>query len=89
MVADVADTGSGISPEVIEKSLFKPFFTTKEKGLGIGLYHCRNIVHAHGGRIEVESRVGRGSTFKVIFPAERVIDVKRKPGTEFSLQNER
>ncbi|MGO9613952.1 MAG: ATP-binding protein, partial [Dissulfurispiraceae bacterium] len=48
--------------------LFKPFKTTKKKGLGIGLYQCRQIVQAHNGRIEVQSEPGKGSIFKVYLP---------------------
>ena len=48
--------------------LFEPFVTTKRKGLGIGLYQCRQIIEAHGGRIEVESCVGGGSTFTLWLP---------------------
>ncbi len=66
----VADQGCGMSAEFIENRLFKPFSTTKNKGLGIGLYQCRRIVEAHGGRIEVESEVGRGTVFTVIFPGD-------------------
>ena len=65
----VQDNGSGMSKEFIEKSLFRPFQTTKKKGMGIGLYHCKTIIEAHGGRIEVESEEGRGTTFRVLLPA--------------------
>jgi len=57
--------------EFIRKSLFQPFKTTKKKGLGIGLYHSKAIVEAHGGRVEVESEPGKGSTFRVLLPASR------------------
>jgi len=56
-------------PDFVEKSLFKPFKSTKKKGLGIGLYQCKSIVEAHQGRIEAESQEGKGSTFRVILPA--------------------
>ena len=64
----VSDTGCGMSREFIETRLFKPFQTTKPKGMGIGLFHCKTIVEAHGGRIEVESEPGRGTTFRVFLP---------------------
>ena len=65
----VQDTGRGIPPEHRGK-LFAPFFTTKEKGLGLGLSVSYGIVKRHGGRIEVESEVGKGSTFTVWLPLE-------------------
>ncbi|MRR55642.1 MAG: PEP-CTERM system histidine kinase PrsK [Deltaproteobacteria bacterium] len=61
----VIDQGCGMSEEFLRTRLFKPFSTTKEKGLGIGLYQCRQIVEAHGGRIEVQSEAGKGSVFTV------------------------
>lgn len=64
----VSDNGRGMSREFIENSLFKPFRTTKKNGLGIGLYQCKTIVEAHGGKIEVESEEGKGSTFRVKLP---------------------
>ncbi len=64
----IRDNGCGMSREFIEKSLFRPFQTTKKQGMGIGLYHCKTIVEAHGGRIEVESQEGRGTTFRVSLP---------------------
>ena len=66
----VSDTGCGMSREFIETRLFKPFQTTKPKGMGIGLFHCKTIVEAHGGRIEVESEEGKGSTFRVFLPGK-------------------
>jgi two-component system NtrC family sensor kinase len=69
---EVADTGVGIPPENLAK-IFDPFFTTKEigRGTGLGLAVCYGIVHEHGGRVEVESAVGRGTTFTVTLPALR------------------
>lgn len=64
----VSDEGCGISDEFIRKNLFKPFRTTKSKGLGIGVYQCKQIVEAHGGRIDVESEVGKGTLFTVRLP---------------------
>ncbi|MFH1083015.1 MAG: ATP-binding protein [Pseudomonadota bacterium] len=64
----VRDNGCGISREFMEKSLFRPFQTTKKQGMGIGLYHCKTIIEAHGGRIEAESEEGKGTTFRVLLP---------------------
>lgn len=61
----VSDSGCGIPEEFLRTQLFSPFKTTKKKGLGIGLYQCRQIVEAHGGRIDVESTVGVGTVFTV------------------------
>ena len=60
------DDGCGISPENLER-IFRPFFTTKHRGTGLGLSIARNIIEANGGRIEVSSEVGRGTTFMVTF----------------------
>ena len=65
------DTGEGISPDHIEK-VFEPLFSTKVKGTGLGLVACENIIHAHGGSIEVSSEVGKGSTFIVKFPIKEI-----------------
>jgi putative PEP-CTERM system histidine kinase len=67
----VSDTGCGMSPEFIRTRLFRLFQTTKPKGMGIGLFHCKTIVEAHGGRIEVESQEGEGTTFRVLLPQQR------------------
>jgi putative PEP-CTERM system histidine kinase len=64
----VRDNGCGMSKEFIEKNLFRPFQTTKKQGMGIGLYHCKTIVEAHGGKIEVDSEEGKGTTFRVLLP---------------------
>jgi CheY-like chemotaxis protein/anti-sigma regulatory factor (Ser/Thr protein kinase) len=62
----VSDTGPGIAPEALSK-LFVPFFTTKQVGVGtgLGLSICERLVRASGGRIEVESQLGQGATFRV------------------------
>jgi putative PEP-CTERM system histidine kinase len=67
-VLQVSDNGCGISPEFLGQSLFRPFQTTKKKGIGIGMYQSKMIVEAHSGRIEVESEVGKGTTFRVLLP---------------------
>lgn len=64
----VTDHGSGIEPEFIKNGLFEPFKSTKAKGMGIGLYQCKQIVEAHGGRIEVRSAPGEGAEFTVWLP---------------------
>jgi two-component system sporulation sensor kinase A len=62
-----ADTGVGISEENISK-LFTPLFTTKAKGIGMGLAICKNIVEQHNGTIEVKSKAGQGTTFTIKLP---------------------
>jgi len=69
----VTDQGCGMSPRFIRNELFAPFKSTKLKGLGIGLYQCRQIVAAHGGRMEVASVEGKGTSFTVWFPANPVV----------------
>ena len=68
-VVEVSDTGAGI-PEAIRHRIFEPFFTSKPvgTGTGLGLALVRTIVTAHGGTIGFETEVGRGSTFRVVFP---------------------
>ncbi|MFZ4855858.1 MAG: XrtA/PEP-CTERM system histidine kinase PrsK [Desulfuromonadaceae bacterium] len=63
----VSDKGCGMTSRFIRTELFKPFRTTKKQGLGIGLYQCRQIMEAHGGRIEVSSLEGIGTEFTVWF----------------------
>lgn len=63
----VEDKGCGIDPGLLRDGLFKPFRSTKKRGMGIGLYHCRKIVETHGGSISVASRSGGGTTFTVKF----------------------
>jgi PAS domain S-box-containing protein len=75
VVIEIEDTGSGIAPSIVE-SIFDPFVTTKPVGSGLGLSICDSIVKGFGGTIEVESEVGRGSTFRVILP--RATDQPRR-----------
>lgn len=67
-VLTVADNGCGMGPAFVKDSLFRPFQSTKKKGLGIGMFQSRMIVERHGGSIQVESEVGAGTTFHVSFP---------------------
>ncbi len=69
----VADDGGGIPQEQINR-IFEPFYTTKKKGTGLGLMIVQRIVRTHGGRIELESRLGRGTTFRLWLPLH-----ERKP----------
>jgi len=63
----VTDDGQGIPPDVQAK-LFRPYFTTKRHGTGLGLFVIRRIAEAHGGTVEVNSIVGEGATFRVVLP---------------------
>lgn len=67
-VVSVTDSGCGMSPEFMRRSLFRPFSTTKKSGIGIGMFHSKMIVEAHYGRIEVESHEGKGTVFRVNLP---------------------
>jgi two-component system, NtrC family, sensor kinase len=69
VVVQVADTGRGISAEALPK-IFKPFFTTRTEGTGLGLSLANSIVQSHGGRIEVTSTPGKGTQFKVSLPVQ-------------------
>ncbi|MEA3349650.1 MAG: PAS domain S-box protein, partial [Chloroflexota bacterium] len=67
VMIEISDTGTGIPPENLEK-IFEPLFTTKSRGIGLGLAICKKLIAANGGKIEVESTVGEGSTFHVYVP---------------------
>ena len=64
---EIADTGSGMPQEVKDK-VFEPLFTTRAKGIGLGLAVCKSIVDRHEGHIEVSSKVGKGTTFNIKVP---------------------
>jgi signal transduction histidine kinase len=64
---EFADTGQGIAPESLEH-LFEPYYTTKEKGTGLGLALTKKLIEDHGGQMTVESEVGIGTTFTVALP---------------------
>ncbi len=68
----VTDTGRGMTQEFIQKRLFRPFQTTKSRGLGIGLYQCRHIIQSFGGTLIAESREGKGTRMIIRLPAREV-----------------
>ncbi|HEV3467880.1 MAG TPA: ATP-binding protein [Pyrinomonadaceae bacterium] len=74
----VADTGVGMDETFLRTRLYRPFATTKTKGIGLGLYTCREVVEAHGGRLEVESRLGVGTRFRVVLPSRLFISGDRR-----------
>lgn len=65
----VEDTGPGMTEDFIRTRLFHAFATTKKRGIGLGLYTCREIVESHGGRLEVKSKLGSGTRFRVVLPS--------------------
>jgi len=78
-IVAVADTGKGMTEEFVRDRLFHPFATTKKKGIGLGLYSCRDIVEQHNGRIEVSSKLDAGTEFRIVLPQqteERKAEVK-------------
>lgn len=72
---DVIDQGCGMSPAFLRDKLFKPFVSSKEGGFGIGAFEARQLVHSMGGRIEVSSREGRGTRFRVALKAAHPSDL--------------
>ena len=72
VVLSVTDNGCGMTPAFVKESLFRPFQSTKKRGLGIGMFQSRMIVEAHGGNIRVETEAGKGSTFRVSLPVKGV-----------------
>lgn len=71
VVLSVEDNGCGMSAEFVQKSLFRPFQTTKKNGLGIGMFQSKMIIEAHGGKISVVSEPGKGSTFRIHLPVQK------------------
>lgn len=65
----VEDTGAGMDREFVRRRLFQPFATTKEKGVGIGLYQCKTLVEKMGGRILCHSELGKGTEFCILLPS--------------------
>ena len=74
----VSDTGPGMTEAFQRTRLFRPFNTTKAKGVGLGLYTCRELVRALGGRIEVESKRGSGTCFRVVLPSGAMTEARQK-----------
>jgi signal transduction histidine kinase len=68
VLLSVTDNGCGMSQEFVEGMLFRPFRSSKKRGMGIGLFHSKMIVEAHHGRIGVVSEEGKGTTFRVVLP---------------------
>jgi signal transduction histidine kinase len=68
VVLSLIDTGKGMPPDVLAR-VFRPFFSTKPGGTGLGLATARKIIEAHGGRIDAESEIGKGSKFTITLPA--------------------
>ena len=74
VIISVKDTGQGIPKENLAK-LFKPFFTTKARGQGLGLAVCKRLIEAQGGTITVNSEEGKGSTFTFEVPTNVTVRV--------------
>lgn len=72
----IADDGPGIAPENLEK-IFQPYFTTRETGTGLGLAIVKHNVETYGGRITVESELGKGTRFVIAFPARTLLTIRR------------
>jgi signal transduction histidine kinase len=82
-VVTVADSGKGMTDEFMRDRLFHPFATTKKKGIGLGLYSCRDIIEQHGGQIDVASRVNAGTEFKIILPV--ITEEQKTPEAEVAM----
>ena len=67
VVLEIRDTGCGIGPEIYDR-VFDPFFTTKLRGHGLGLSMVMGIIRGHGGTVQIDSKPGEGTSFRVLFP---------------------
>ena len=70
-IVSVIDEGCGMSEEFIQEHLFQPFHSTKPNGLGIGLFQCRKIIDAHGGRLDIQSQAGKGTIVILSLPSRQ------------------
>jgi signal transduction histidine kinase len=68
ITVSIRDTGSGIDPE-IQNNIFDPFFSTKDDGIGLGLYICKEIIEDHAGTLSFKSEMGQGTEFSLWLPA--------------------
>lgn len=84
----ISDSGDGIEPHMIEK-LFEPFYTTKDvgEGTGLGLFVVHSIIHEYGGHLMVESLSGKGTTFRLFFPAIAVTDCEEVGGHDILIDS--
>jgi signal transduction histidine kinase len=82
-VITVADSGKGMTDDFMRDRLFHPFATTKKKGIGLGLYSCRDIIEQHGGQIDVASKVNAGTEFKIILPV--LTEEQKSPEAEVAM----
>jgi len=78
VILEVEDTGCGMTPEVLDR-IFDPFFTTKATGRGLGLSAMLGILRGHGAGLNISSQVGRGSIFRLCFPAAEAVSAYGKP----------
>ena len=69
VIITLEDSGTGIDPKNVDR-IFQPFFTTKSRGMGMGLSICRSIIEAHGGRLSASPAIPYGTTFRVILPTD-------------------
>lgn len=70
VVVSITDDGPGMTQEFVDRELFSPFHSTKQHGLGLGMFACRETVELHGGRVQVESTPGQGTTFHIFLPLQ-------------------
>jgi PAS domain S-box-containing protein len=83
IAVEISDSGVGISDEDLTR-IFEPFFSTRKKGTGLGLWVTQDIVRHHGGRIEVTSVLNRGTTFRIVLPIEPPAPEQAEPPSALS-----